>query len=111
MGCIGRLRDLGKKLRHRWHGHLEIRLADQQEAFADLAARLESIEHKLTALSNLDELLKQRLAEQMSDLQDHLQFNAASIVAQIGEQAAAQAAEAGAFRPFTRKPPTSEKAA
>lgn len=111
MHLIGRLRDLAKKLRHRWHGCLERRLANQQQALTDLAARLESIERKLATVAGVDELLKRRLAEQMSDLQDHLQLNAASIVAQIGEQAAAQAAEAAALRPFSRNPPISEKAA
>lgn len=111
MNCIGRLRDLAKKLRHHWHGRLETRLENQQQVLADLAARLDRIERRLTAVADVDEIVKRRLAEQMSDLQDHLQLNAASIVAQLGEQAAAQAADAAELRPFSRQPPCSERAA
>lgn len=112
MTGIGRLRDLAQMLRNRWHGPLDRRLAEQQQTLCELAARLEHIERRLTAVvPEVDQLLTRRLAEQTRDLQDHLHLNAASIVAQLDEQTAAQAADATELRRFSRTLPASDRAA
>lgn len=108
------LRSLAKRLRGRWHGHLHQQILAQTNALSDISEKLERLERRLTAtaleLESVEQLLSRRLAEQMSDLQDHLQLNAASIVAQVSERAT-QATGAAEIRRFSRGHPGSDRAA
>lgn len=127
------LRHLAQRLRGRWHAPLCSRLAAQSDLLTDISRKLDAVSQNLDRLTleataarsergegravmesavigAVEQLLSRRLAEQTRDLQAHLQLHAASIVAQVGESAAAHADVDAANVPFSRAP-TSARAA
>lgn len=87
--------------------------AAQERQIEEVTARLNAIqsesprrhaEIKKALIDSIEEVLSRRLTEQARDMQDYLQLHAASIVAQVSENATAQCDADVATLPFSRTP-------